>query len=409
MEAQRDRGPTLTVSQSALTAYEDALKAPGAQKIRGALYSNISATCLHLSKPGRAYLSAKAALAAKLTEPLLVAKALFRQGSAAYQLRCFKEAESLFKRGLTVSGSDAKAQDIAKEFNVCLTRTSERLRERDAGVYDFRAMFSDVIVGAPNPRPDVADFAGPVEIRSSPSGSRGLHVTRDVAAGELLFVSKSISIASKKDPEIENVSIMAVDLADNCLRDERTVLKTTKLIHLCIDNPAFYSTICALYDGNLPSSPSQPPLGMVVTEKQVIDQLGVVVDVDVGRLERIITFNSFGDLPFEPYISSGGPGEAKESSILLEKNKLTSLFYLSSFCNHSCVPNAKRALFGESWLSELCYPSHKAMRLPLRIYPPNKPSTSGRSRSSRPLVSSAIVGTAERRRWMGKLIKGGRS
>jgi hypothetical protein len=130
-------GFALTLCKSALAAYQHAFKASGAQKIHGALHSNVSATCLHLSKPGRAYLAAKAALAANLEEPHLVAKALFRQASAAYQLRCFNEAESLFKRGLTVAGSNEKAQGLAKEFDECLARTSQRLRERDTGVYEF--------------------------------------------------------------------------------------------------------------------------------------------------------------------------------------------------------------------------------------------------------------------------------
>src|SRR5258706_12553935 len=86
---------------------------------------------------------------------------------------------------------------------------------------------------------------------------------------------------------------------------------------------------------------------MVDTEKQVIEQLGGGGDVDVGRIERIIAFNSFGDPPVAPYISSGDATEAGESSESLIMNKPTSLFYLSSFCNHSCVPNATRALFGD--------------------------------------------------------------
>ena len=208
-------------------------------------------------------------------------------------------------------------------------------------------MFSDVIAGGPNPRLDVADFAGPVETRSSPSGSRGLHATRDVATGELLFVSKSISVASKYDAEIEGVQIIAFDLGNKRLREEARVLNTTRLIHLCIDNPAFYSIVCHLYDGRLPSSLSQPPFGIVDTEKQVIEQLGVVVDVDVGRLERIIAFNVFGDAPFEPSIGSGGPLAAGKLSQFLKKNDVSSLFYLSSFCNHSCVPNTQRSLFGD--------------------------------------------------------------
>ncbi len=248
--------------------------------------------------------------------------------------------------------------------------TSERLRERDDGVYDFSAMFSNVIGGGPNPRLDVADFAGPVEIRSSPSGSRGLHVTRNIAAGELLFVSKSLSVASKKDAEIENVTIMAFDLVTNSLGDAKQALKTTKLIHLCIDNPAFYSTVCALYDGNLPSSPSQPPLGMVNTEKQVIEQLGIGVDVDVGRLERIIDFNGFGDPLFEPSIGSGGPPEAGESPGFLKKNNISSLFYLSSFCNHSCVPNANRVLFGDVMVVRALLPLSQGDEITLGYIPP---------------------------------------
>ena len=274
----------------------------------------------------------------------MVAKALFRQGSAAYQLRCFNEAESLFKRGLAVAESDAKAQGLAKEFNECLARTLERLRERDTGVYDFHAMFSNVIAGGPNPHSDVADFVGPVEIRSSPSGSRGLHVTRDVVTGELLLVSKSVSSISKKDGEIEHVSLMAFNLVNSRLREETRFFNTTKLIHLCIDNPAFYSTVCHLYDGNLPSSSSLPPLGMVDTEKEVIEQVGVVVDVDVGRLERIRDFNSFGDYAFERCIT---PAEEGDSAKSRKENEVTSLFYLPSFCNHSCVPNAKRTFFGD--------------------------------------------------------------
>ena len=286
-------------------------------------------------------------MATNLEGPNLVAKALFRQASAAYQLRCFNEAESLFKRGLTAAGGDAKAPGLAKEFDECLARTSQRLQEQDTGLYDFEVMFSDVVAGGPNARIDVADFVGPVEIRLSHNGSRGLYVTRDVEVGELLFVNKAISVASKMEPEIENVALMAFNLASNRLRDATQVLNTTRLIHLCTDNPAFYSTILHLYDGNPPRSPSQPPLGVVHSEKQVLDQLGGVENVDVGRLERVITFNSFCDPPFAPYIDSISPTEAGRSKKFLKEDMDVSLFYLSAFCNHSCVPNAQRALFGD--------------------------------------------------------------
>jgi SET domain len=324
------------------------LKAPGAQKIHRALYSNISSTCIHLSKPGRAYLSATAALATNPAEPALIAKALFRQASAAYQLRCFAEAESIFTRGLAVTRSDSRAQGLVKEFNEYLARTSQRLRERDNGAYDFQTMFSDAIAGGPNARIDVADFVGPVEIRSSAGRGRGLYATRDVAVGELLFVSKAVSVGSEKDPEIKNVAKFIFNLASNRLRRATDYLGTARLVHSCIDNPAFYSTICQLYDGNPPLSPSSPPLGIVDTEKQVLEQLGTVIDVDVGRLEHILDLNSFGDPTFSPHIGSHDPAEEGRAGKSLKENKRTSLFYLPSFCNHSCVPNAQRALFGDA-------------------------------------------------------------
>ena len=356
MESQRNRGFALMICKSALAAYQHAFQAPGAQKIHGALYSNISATCLHLSKPGRAYLSAKAALSANLDEPNLVAKALFRQASAAYQLRCFNEAELLFKHGLTVARSNEKARVLVKEFDECLARTSQRLRERDTGSYDLEAMFLDIVAGGPNTRIDVADFVGPVEIRSSHSGSRGLYTTRDVAIGELLFVNKAISVASQTEPEIQNVTLMAFNLVNNRLRDVAHVLNTTRLIHSCIDNPAFHDTICHLYDGNPPLAPSQPPLRMIDTEKQVLNHLGVVKDVDVGQIERIIAFNSFGDPPLKPYIDTSSHTAAGSSANCLKETKNLSLFYLSSFCNHSCVPNAQRTLLGDAMVVRALLP-----------------------------------------------------
>jgi hypothetical protein len=357
------------ISQSAIAAYRQALKAPGAQKIHGTLYSNISATCLHLSKPGHAYLSAKAALATNFAEPQLVAKAVFRQGSAAYQLRCFNEALALFKRGLATSGSDSKARGMANEFDECLVRTSQRLREQTTGAYDFQTMFSDVIAGGLNPRIDIADFVGPVEIRASPNKGRGLYVTRDVVAGELLLVSKAVSVAGWKDPELENLTVLAVNLANDSERDQTEILNTTRLVHLCIDNPSLYFTVCHLYAGNAPSS-SQPPLGTVDTEKKVLEQLVVELDVDVGRLDQVLAFNSFGDFPVEPCFGSTDPAEAKRTTKFLEEHTNTSLFYLPSFCNHACMPNAHRAHYGDVMVVRTLLPLSKGDEITLGYVSP---------------------------------------
>ena len=109
----------------------------------------------------------------------------------------------------------------------------------------------------------------------------------------------------RKDPKIENLTIMEYDMASSCLRDETLVPNTAKLVHLC--NILLHLNI----NRNPLSSPSKVPLGMV--EKQVLDQLKVVLNIDVGRLERIIAFIGFNDPPIKPYIDSGGPAESRNA------------------------------------------------------------------------------------------------
>ena len=57
--------------------------------------------------------------------------------------------------------------------------------------YDFKKLLS-LPVGHPTGAPE---FLGPVEVAHIASKGRGLVATRDVAAGELLFVNRAFAVA----------------------------------------------------------------------------------------------------------------------------------------------------------------------------------------------------------------------
>ena len=92
--------------------------------------------------------------------------------------------------------------------------------------------------------------------------------------------------------------------------------------------------------------------------------------VDIGRLERILAFNSFSDSSFKPYIISGDPADSSRAEILKQPPTI-SVFYLCSFCNHSCVPNAHRAVFGDVMIVRALLSLSKGTEITLGYVPRN--------------------------------------
>lgn len=87
---------------------------------------------------------------------------------------------------------DKDLADIAR-------KCQQRKRERARGEYNWLELYrrSQQLPY----RPDIADYQGPVEIRQSTTleGQRGMFVTRDVQAGELLVSMISLFFASASD------------------------------------------------------------------------------------------------------------------------------------------------------------------------------------------------------------------
>lgn len=95
-------------------------------------------------------------------------------------------------------------QTLCKEFpgnqqaKTELSRTSRRLEERANGEYSFGRFYKEAAKLCP-PQLDVATFTGPVTVKPSAVGGRGLFTTAAIKAGELLLCEKAFAYAFAYD------------------------------------------------------------------------------------------------------------------------------------------------------------------------------------------------------------------
>lgn len=96
-------------------------------------------------------------------------------------------AEARYHLGLYASAAlVAESRDEDPECMQRSVKARQRLHEEDTGEYDWCTLFETS--QGECPRPDVADFIGPIAVREDESagGGRGVFATRDVKLGELL-------------------------------------------------------------------------------------------------------------------------------------------------------------------------------------------------------------------------------
>ncbi len=79
----------------------------------------------------------------------------------------------------------AKALPNDKSVDEWTTKASRRIQEQATGDYDWGKLHREAHE-ADLYSPDIADFTGPLEVRTGINGLRGTFVTRDVKVGELL-------------------------------------------------------------------------------------------------------------------------------------------------------------------------------------------------------------------------------
>ncbi|KAI0375881.1 hypothetical protein BV20DRAFT_933313 [Pilatotrama ljubarskyi] len=244
-------------------------------------------------------------------------KALFRLAKARYGRHEFRAAEEDFLRWQGNHANDASAESW-------LARCRARLRESEAGTYDWTILFRSA---KRKIRVDAANFFGSVEVRpiDNRGGGRGMVATQDLKTGDLLLVAKPfVSVYASDLPT--NQFVVTLDLLSKSSMERTDSLLLACLVEKIYGNPDSHDEVFHLYAGSeYPAPPVHyPPPRSTPVE---VDLLEPKVDIDIAQLEAICTYNNF--CPFR----LDGPR-------VDEVAKPAGLYTLASMFNHSCIANA---------------------------------------------------------------------
>ncbi|KAG8938104.1 hypothetical protein FRC04_009517 [Tulasnella sp. 424] len=179
---------------------------------------------------------------------------------------------------------------------------------------------------------DLAEFTGPIEVASllSRGGGRGIMAKRDIKFGELLVVSKAFSLCAldAANPEV----YAAINLITDSIDSGFSAVAATRIAERIAGNPKAVDVINQLYAGPAQEPPSQ--FKAVPSEKvNVARLLNFDEDVDVGRIQSVVSFNSFSSQS----LKVRGILSTPKNPPHLNPN---GLFLLPSLFNHSCAPNS---------------------------------------------------------------------
>lgn len=239
----------------------------------------------------------------------LDSKAQFRAGCAAYNLGEYKEAKRFFEEQQKLTPDDTDATTNLRKIEM-------RLREQETGTYDWKGIRAGL--SRARPRVDAASFTGNTEVKDSLGRGRGLFVTRDVPAGELVVCEKAFCVIWSH--EHEALTAMTYDVRDDRIRVSPVGL-TKAIVQKLLGNPSQSKRVMDLYgdyagDGNDISRTEDGPV------------------VDTFRVQDIVSRNAFG-----PGSQFGDEGA---------RNASTGLWIWAAYVNHSCVPNLRKEYVGDT-------------------------------------------------------------
>ncbi|KAF5715964.1 unc-45 like b [Fusarium mundagurra] len=307
----------------ALHSYNLAINTAESQDEKQQAHLGRSEVNLQLDRPRQALLDAiEGAHPTDLTE-----ESLILQARAIYNLGDFEECLQKL-RVLTVVFPKSVLGWSMK------STVFERLKEQDDGEYAFE----DMLVEAQETPPliDCATFSSLVEIRDAPGRGKGLFLTKDVSAGDLILCEKAFSYYFMDEKSHEIYPVLA-----NLPRDEMEAggsvhlwaQVTEKLYH----NPEHIDTIQELFHGDHKK--------LQITEcdeRPVVDSLMV---------ERIIHYNAVNtpkttSNDFETRVFSKTENSLEINNMDF-KYSTAGIWLLASRINHSCVSNCRRSFIGD--------------------------------------------------------------
>ncbi|KAG9451371.1 hypothetical protein H6P81_011336 [Aristolochia fimbriata] len=184
-----------------------------------------------------------------------------------------------------------------------------------------------VLSGFQGKTPELAEYIGPVQIKESENGGRGLFATKNVEAGTLLLVTEALGVGRAILPETGDDSIgsahlaMWKDFVEKILDASAKCKRTLGLIY-------------ALSTGEDDRDLEVPEMNLFRPDAE--DLFFRDEKPHTGRILKILDVNSL----IEHSVSANVLGKNSEY-------RGVGLWVLPSFINHACNPNARRLHVGD--------------------------------------------------------------
>lgn len=210
-----------------------------------------------------------------------------------------------------------------------LQQVKARLLETSAGSYDWPGIYERILEGNPS---QISDYVGPTKVVNQGSKGLGVITTRPLAAGELLLVSNPLATAGQNGKL--DCHTLGLNLASKSLDPCSTMDVIAAVYQKLKGQPELRVPLETLFAG-------QPFKRRSLAEGSYAERNDQGF-VDAGRLEGIVTYNSFKPqcitTPLYSQQSVSMPEDDMKSA--------TALYHLPSFVNHSCLGNASFIFLG---------------------------------------------------------------
>jgi hypothetical protein len=238
----------------------------------------------------------------------LDSKAYYRAGSAAYGLGQYEDAKKFFEEQLKLAPNDKDASTYLKRIEV-------RTREQQTGAYNWKKLRAGL--SKARPHVDAASFISNVKVEDSEGRGRGMYVTRNIPAGEVVMADKAFAVVWGHDKEA--LTAMTYDVRDDRIRVQPVGLSKA-IVQKLLGNSSQIEKVMDLFgdyegDGKQTFRTKDGPI------------------VDTFRIHDIVSRNGFGL----------GNQYGEEGA----RNASTGLCTWAAYINHSCVPNTSKDFVGD--------------------------------------------------------------
>lgn len=145
------------------------------------------------------------------------------------------------------------------------------------------------------------------------------------------------------NPNSEKEIFFAFNFLTDSIKRYSQAALITKVVQNMWDNPDISQKLDSMYAGTLLAPPVDLPSNQIPSAP-LRHALKSASDINIARIESIVSFNSFRPHHLETSSQSTSQDETDDSGA---KDTPVALYFLPSLCNHSCLPSARYFFFGD--------------------------------------------------------------